>query len=474
MHWDLTTICGGTLCAFLILLEVTIIAKIWNNTIDLSQLISETNGGASLSRFQFLVFTFVIALCLFLVVVGSGGAPAFPNIPPGIFALLGISAGSYVVSKGIQFSNPAGIEDGPSVQVAPQLAPITAPQQQVQFKASVPGGASQSVSWTIDPKTGSIDLQTGLYTGPAALPAAKTTNVLVTAASRRRRNGQRNRCHHHQQPGGNGSRLTPMANPTAQTPLQRATRNKAALAGVAFAVLGGTLSTLPRTASAPGNTPIGANAPAMCEPDPADFMQCHDNFPTGCSQSEHPNYDAYLNDLKNLRGPFLGEDNPVVLGKPDYARLESQTPPNLDSRNHVTFKDALTTLGEGQARAVIGYLYYEEVTGAETSNCQLTGDPNVDYHIGIGFQKPDRTLPNSGPPTKADEQSSVVVEMTPHTRAEINPKWTSAALEANRGKMVKVVGQLLVDNEHNNVKDNCGLSGAKATCWRLSVCRCTP
>lgn len=91
---------GWVLVVFVGLLELLILWKIWVGDIDLNKLISEANGDASLSRFQFLIFTFVISMSLFLVVVSSG--PAFPaEIPAGIFVLLGISGGSYVVSKGI-------------------------------------------------------------------------------------------------------------------------------------------------------------------------------------------------------------------------------------------------------------------------------------------------------------------------------------------------------------------------------------
>jgi hypothetical protein len=38
------------------------------------------------------------------------------------------------------------------------------------------------------------------------------------------------------------------------------------------------------------------------------------------------------------------------------------------------------------------------------------------------------------------------------------------------GRQVKVVGQLLVDNEHNRDSDNCARSGAdKTKCWRASI-----
>jgi len=53
---------------------------------------------ASLSRFQFLIFTFVVAGLFLLLSIESGTFVAVPN---SVLMLLGISAGSYVVSKGI-------------------------------------------------------------------------------------------------------------------------------------------------------------------------------------------------------------------------------------------------------------------------------------------------------------------------------------------------------------------------------------
>ncbi len=79
-----------------------ILWRMVDGTINLGKLISEQDGTASLSRFQFLVFTFVIAMSLLLIVIGQK-PPAFPQgISPDVLALLGISSGSYLISKGIQ------------------------------------------------------------------------------------------------------------------------------------------------------------------------------------------------------------------------------------------------------------------------------------------------------------------------------------------------------------------------------------
>ena len=66
------------------------------NGIDLKYLISEENGQASLSRFQFLAFTVVIAMGLLVMILEN---QTFPPIGSDVFGLLGISGGSYVASK---------------------------------------------------------------------------------------------------------------------------------------------------------------------------------------------------------------------------------------------------------------------------------------------------------------------------------------------------------------------------------------
>ena len=76
-----------------------ILAGIASGKIDISALLAESGGGASMSRFQLLIFTFVIGISFFLVVVVKND---LPEVPKTVLALLGISAGTYGVSKGIQ------------------------------------------------------------------------------------------------------------------------------------------------------------------------------------------------------------------------------------------------------------------------------------------------------------------------------------------------------------------------------------
>ncbi|HLL52653.1 MAG TPA: hypothetical protein VK447_03845 [Myxococcaceae bacterium] len=91
---------GWVLTVLLGLLGLLILGLIARGKINLQKLISEPSGDASLSRFQYLIFTFVIAMSLFLITL-SQTPPKFPDVPSGILVLLGISSGAYVASKGI-------------------------------------------------------------------------------------------------------------------------------------------------------------------------------------------------------------------------------------------------------------------------------------------------------------------------------------------------------------------------------------
>jgi hypothetical protein len=115
---------------FIALLAAIVLVKIWLGTIDLSGLLSEpadtsaaatatttttgttttgptttstvATGKASLSRLQLLLFTFVIAGLYLTLCLEAGDLIAIPNQ---VLGLLGISGGSYVVSKGIQLNS---------------------------------------------------------------------------------------------------------------------------------------------------------------------------------------------------------------------------------------------------------------------------------------------------------------------------------------------------------------------------------
>lgn len=106
----------GLLCAMLLY-------KMWTNQINLSTLLKEANGDASMSRFQLLVFTLVVAVGLYLYMLKH---LALPDVPQSILTLLGISASTYAAGKGISFSRPEGVTK-PGQNNPPATTPPTPP-----------------------------------------------------------------------------------------------------------------------------------------------------------------------------------------------------------------------------------------------------------------------------------------------------------------------------------------------------------
>jgi hypothetical protein len=213
-----------------------------------------------------------------------------------------------------------------------------------------------------------------------------------------------------------------------------------------------------------------------CKPASLNTQTCHTRFPTGCTDSAHK-YDAYLNFLKN-QTPGASLASSTDLGDANFKALEGKIPKRLSIGNHAKSAPALAGLGEGNIVTVIAYLYFVEDTskgsthGGETTNCKLSLPDSFDYHIGLGFDpalakqilttKPQPIFLNPG----KMEKTSVVAEMTPHTR---DPKWTFARVNSLQGQQVKVVGQLMIDNTHLSADADCSFPGALAGCWRSTV-----
>jgi len=215
-------------------------------------------------------------------------------------------------------------------------------------------------------------------------------------------------------------------------------------------------------------TPLNSADAAVCADDIEGVQGCHDIYPTGCSPTGK--YDPYLNLLKNqLPQPTV----PAIrtLTQADYADLDANLPKDLKKSNHADFKDDLAKIGEGKIHAVIAYLYYAKSTGQESSNCEESDPDTVDYHIGIGFD-PKLAAKAVGKVSSADhkkmQQTGYIIEMTPHYRREYKNEWSLDELKPVLGRMVRVTGQLMNDNEHNTPKDNCYPS-VTATCWRAST-----
>ena len=101
----IATISFAIISLILLLFAFVVLWKIYTGDISLQGLLAEipTDGSvqsskASLSRLQFLIFTFVIAGLFLMLSIEAG---TFVTIPQNVLWLLGISGGTYVVSKGV-------------------------------------------------------------------------------------------------------------------------------------------------------------------------------------------------------------------------------------------------------------------------------------------------------------------------------------------------------------------------------------
>ena len=97
----------GIISIIVLLFAFIVLWKIWKDEISLAGLLTEVpppgspvaDAKASMSRFQLLIFTFVIAGLFMMLSIEAGG---FVQIPQNVLLLLGISGGTYVVSKAVK------------------------------------------------------------------------------------------------------------------------------------------------------------------------------------------------------------------------------------------------------------------------------------------------------------------------------------------------------------------------------------
>ncbi len=142
------TVCGYGVCLFMGLLCAILLWFIVTEKINLTTLISEANGNASMSRFQLLIFTLVVAICMFIL-IERGTAYAFPEISQGVLTLLGISASTYAVGKGISYSRIEGVTtEAERAKMQQTAKDINATGARVDIKAGETraGGAENPVT----------------------------------------------------------------------------------------------------------------------------------------------------------------------------------------------------------------------------------------------------------------------------------------------------------------------------------------
>jgi hypothetical protein len=86
------------IASFLALLQALLLWMMVRGEIPLKDLLSDGEGQASLSRFQFMLFTFVIAVGILYLTIKC---ETFPELDHGVLLLLGISGASYAIGKSL-------------------------------------------------------------------------------------------------------------------------------------------------------------------------------------------------------------------------------------------------------------------------------------------------------------------------------------------------------------------------------------
>jgi len=112
---------GAQLATLLFTFGLVVLHAIVTDQIRLDAILAEQGGEASMARFQLLVFTFTIALAFVYLTLG-GKDNQFPAIPKEVLILLGISASTYGVGKGLQLGlgSPANPQQPPAPGPSPQ------------------------------------------------------------------------------------------------------------------------------------------------------------------------------------------------------------------------------------------------------------------------------------------------------------------------------------------------------------------
>jgi hypothetical protein len=144
--YSLPMIVGVVLVVIILGTALLVLWQMFIGKIDLTHLISDTDSSgetkASLSRFQFLLFTFVVAGIFLLLCIETG---TFVDIPESVLGLIGISGGSYVLAKGIGSNaetRKVEAETGAEVQKAQAEADVQIAQAQGAAAQNAPAAAA--------------------------------------------------------------------------------------------------------------------------------------------------------------------------------------------------------------------------------------------------------------------------------------------------------------------------------------------
>jgi hypothetical protein len=146
-----------------------------------------------------------------------------------------------------------------------------------------------------------------------------------------------------------------------------------------------------------------------------------------------------------------------------HSPVASDIDPTVALTAMVAPGDDETRFDVKSAATISGFVIEVMVGGKETCNCHATQPNERDTHVALALSQ------------GAEENQSVIVEVTPRTRLLHQragaDDWTTAALKRDiLGKWIEVTGWLLFDFEHVGEAENTNPGGAKnwrATCWEI-------
>ena len=137
--------------------------------------------------------------------------------------------------------------------------------------------------------------------------------------------------------------------------------------------------------------------------------------------------------------------------------------PNVTLKAMVAPGDDATRWDDRRGATIEGYVADVKVGGVESVNCHTHDPAYRDTHIELTLD-----------PTKNDESTHVIVEVTPQVREQMSSKgvdWSTRTLRTTiLGRWVRVTGWLLFDVEHKPNARNTASGGAhiwRATVWEI-------
>jgi hypothetical protein len=218
------------------------------------------------------------------------------------------------------------------------------------------------------------------------------------------------------------------------------------------------------------------SAPAPCA---SSLATCP---PKGCSSDPTHKIDSGSNEVKNVNNAELDSSSALDIDWNTIKELQEYVAETL--RYPTGFGTSLTKqqraklrtfptshgpIGEGTVVSLIGFVSETinptnpnpHAGGAESCNCDLTDDNEIDWHI------------NLGPSQSSDEYEGIVIEITPHHRLA---GWSldRIAQAGEQHTKLKVTGQLFFDNVHKirrSFEENKRGNPARFSLWEIHPIR---